>query len=148
MTGVRLGIIAAAAMLIAAGGLGAAALAQGTGSPQSMQAHFGSMTYRLFCAGCHAPDGRGNEAVSRALGFRSVDLTTIRSRNDGVFASEDVARAILGADGLGHARVKMAPWASMFAEEFKSFASRVAVDQLVDRRIDHLVAYIESIQTD
>lgn len=111
-----------------------------------MQAHFGSMTYRLFCVGCHGVDGRGNPAVARALAVRSVDLTTISRRSGGEFPAGEVTIAITGLGETGHARLKMAPWAEVFAEEFKAFASAIVVDQMVDRRIEHLVSYIESIQ--
>lgn len=141
--GLRLGVMVGAL----AAGLGASASSPSL-AQQSMQAHFGNMTYRLFCVGCHGADGSGNAAVARALGLTEVDLTTIRSRNDGTFPTEDVKASIIGLDGKGHARVTMAPWVAMFADEFEAFASKVVVDELVDRRIDHLVSYIESIQAD
>ena len=111
-----------------------------------MEVYFGSQTFRLFCVGCHGPDGRGNAAVGRALLQPDVDLSQIARRNGGVFPAEDVATAITGLGGTGHARLKMAPWAEVFADEFDAFTARAVVNQMVERRIDHLVAYIESIQ--
>lgn len=115
---------------------------------RDMQVHFGSQIFKLFCVGCHGVDGRGNPPVSRALMLNDVDLTTIAQRSNGDFSSDEVKSAITGLDDTGHARVKMAPWAQMFAEEFDAFAAGIAVDELVDRRLDHLVAYIESIQVE
>jgi hypothetical protein len=123
------------------------AVAAAQAGPDS-QVQFGGATYRLLCVGCHGADGRGSPAVSRALKFRDVDLTTIALRNGGVFPAGDVAIAMTGLGDTGHARVKMAPVVAMFAEEFKSFASKIVVDELVARRIDHVVAYIESLQAE
>jgi hypothetical protein len=125
-----------------------AAAAPSARADDGMSAHFGGLSYRLLCVGCHGADGRGNAAVSRALKLRNTDLTIIARRNGGVFPDEEVAIAITGLGDTGHARVRMTPWAEMFADEFDAFASRMVVDELVARRIDHLVAYLESLQVD
>jgi mono/diheme cytochrome c family protein len=115
---------------------------------QNMQAEFGRSTYRLFCVGCHGADGKGNRAVAEALGMPLVDLTQIKRRNGGVFPAGDVAAAIAGTRMGGHRDLAPEPWAEVFADEFERFAERLAVNALVARRIDHLVAYLESIQRD
>jgi hypothetical protein len=112
-----------------------------------MQAQFGRQTYRLFCVGCHGADGRGDGDVAAAMEIPVGDLTLIARNSGGVFPLDEVAAAIAGTSEVsGHKRLAMEPWAKMFAEEFKQFAAEMAVNQLVSRRIDHLVAYLQSIQ--
>lgn len=113
-----------------------------------MQAQFGRSTYRLFCVGCHGADGKGNRTVAEALDLPLVDLTQIRKRNGGVFPADAVAAAIAGTRMGGHRDLAPEPWARIFADEFEHFAEKVVVNALVARRIDHLVAYLESIQED
>ena len=135
------GIAAALLML----GLGAVVQARAQDVP-AMATQFGEKTYRLFCVGCHAPDGRGNVAVLEALQLPVVDLTTIAARNGGAFPAEAAKSAVLGTGTEGHARLEMAPWAEVFAGEFESFKAQAVINQMVDRRVDHLVAYIEALQ--
>jgi mono/diheme cytochrome c family protein len=111
-------------------------------------ASFGREGYRLFCAGCHGADGKGNPAVSSALGMPSVDLTRLARDRGGVFPAREVALAIAGESAVisGHESLDVPPWAQTFAEEFRSFAPPPAIRDLVDRRIAHIVAYLQSIQ--
>lgn len=111
-----------------------------------MQEHFGEMTYRLFCTGCHGADGRGDGAVADALKMPISDLTQITKRNGGVFPRDEIADAIAGRGPRGHTQLRMAPWAKMFADEFEQFATRFIANEMVARRIEHLTAYLESIQ--
>lgn len=133
------------AVLVAAA-LSLPAASAGAQETSAMQAQFGALSYRLFCAGCHGADGRGNGQLAEALDMPLGDLTQIAKRNGGVFPARDIARAIAGVGPRGHTALNMAPWADVFAEEFEQFASTVAVNAMVARRIQHLVAYLESIQ--
>ena len=130
-----------------AAGVVAAALAT-VPSPASAQIgpQFGESSYRLFCSGCHGPDGRGNGELAQALGMPLGDLTQIAKRNGGVFPAEEITRLLTGRGPRGHIDLNVAPWAQTFAEEFEDFASRIVTNAMVARRIDHLVAYLESIQ--
>lgn len=109
---------------------------------------FGRDGYRLFCSGCHGSDGTGNPQISSALGLPPVDLTRLARENGGVFPAREVALAIAGESKVitGHETLDMPPWAQTFADEFQTFAPPVAIRDLVDRRIAHIVAYLESIQ--
>jgi hypothetical protein len=120
-----------------------AALAQET---TGLRVHFGAQGYRLFCAGCHGHDGTGNSDVSTAFGRPLSDLTTIARRNGGVFPRETVLDAITGRGAKGHRELALQPWDEMFADEFERIAEEVVADEMVARRIDHLLAYLESIQ--
>jgi mono/diheme cytochrome c family protein len=109
---------------------------------------FGHEGYRLFCAGCHGPDGKGNAQLAEAMDAPLVDLTQIARRNGGTFPAREVALAIAGESRSipGHKTLDMPPWAQTFAEEFEDFAPPPAIRDLVDRRIAHIVAYLNSIQ--
>ena len=135
---------------IAAGAVAMAFVALGTVPSQAqsrgIQTEFGELSYRLFCSGCHGPDGRGNGDLAQALGMPLGDLTQIAKRNGGVFPAEEIRRLLTGRGPRGHSDLNMAPWAQTFAEEFENFASRIVANAMVRRRIDHLVAYLESIQ--
>jgi hypothetical protein len=112
-----------------------------------LQPHFGKQTYSLFCSGCHGSDGRGETAIAEALDLEAIDLTRISARHGGHFPADEVKAAITGAsEAAGHKRLALEPWGRMFADEFDDFAERAVVNQLVARRIDHLIAYLESIQ--
>jgi hypothetical protein len=110
-------------------------------------AEFGRLSYRLFCVGCHGPDGKGNGAVAISLGMPLSDLTQIAKDNDGIFPAAEVEAAINGTSTVrGHRSLAMTPWAQQFELEFDRFAAKAAVNDMVARRIDHIVAYLQSIQ--
>ena len=119
----------------------------GAQDTQASQIHFGKMIYQLFCVGCHGESGRGNGAVARALQMPPIDLRLISQRNDGVFPADDVTDAITGlGDVRGHRDLPVGPWTEMFAEEFELIAERAIANEMVARRVAHLVTYLESIQ--
>jgi mono/diheme cytochrome c family protein len=132
-----------AALVIAA----IALLSPASAQDGNAQAQFGRQVYGLFCSGCHGADGRGETSITEALDLPAIDLTRIAERNGGVFPADAVAAAISGtSENAGHRKLAMEPWSRMFADEFDDFAERVVVNQLVARRIDHLVEYLRSIQ--
>jgi mono/diheme cytochrome c family protein len=143
LSAIRIVVLAGIAA-IAVTSISAPSVAQDT---RAIQAQFGRQTYRLFCVGCHGADGRGEGDVAHAMNMEVGDLTTLAARNGGVFPADEIAAAISGeSEVLGHKKLAMEPWAKVFAEEFHKFAERRAVKDLVRRRIDHIVAYLESIQ--
>ena len=118
-----------------------------TAELREQEVHFGGLAYRLFCAGCHGADGKGNGSLAEALEMQLGDLTQLAKADGGVFPAERVAAGIAGrVDVPGHRALAMAPWGGVFAGEFEAFATKMAVDGLVARRIDHIVTYLESIQ--
>lgn len=137
--------LASAAVLAAA--LAVAAVPAAAEDATASQVYFGKQIYRLFCVGCHGPEGKGDGAVAQALDMPRADLTQLSRRNGGVFPAEEVAAAIAGLSSIrGHRELAMEPWAEMFAEEFSGIAERAVASERVARRIAHLLAYLESIQ--
>ena len=119
------------------------AAAQGT----SLQAQFGAATYKYYCETCHGEAGKGDGPAAASLSTHPADLTTLATRNGGTFPAERVTAAIDGrVEIVGHQDLAMPPWAALFAHEFESFAEGTVVDALIERRIAHIVAYIETLQ--
>lgn len=114
---------------------------------QALQAAFGKQIFRVFCVGCHGAGGKGDGDVAEAFDVRLRDLTQIAKENDGTFPKAEIAAAIAGTSPVrGHRALVATEWTEMFAAEFEKFAAEMAVNQLVARRIEHLLAYLESIQ--
>lgn len=113
----------------------------------SLQAQFGALTYKYYCQSCHGEAGKGDGPAAASLTTKPADLTALASNNGGAFPAERVTAAIDGrVEVVGHLDLAMPPWAALFAHEFESFAEGTVVDALIERRIAHIVAYIETLQ--
>jgi mono/diheme cytochrome c family protein len=100
----------------------------------------GSDLFRAYCAPCHGDDGKGNGPVAPALSAKPTDLTTIASRNSGVFPSERVGKIIAGDDQvLAHGSREMPTWGPIFHQVERD-------RDLGNVRLQNVVKYLESIQ--
>jgi mono/diheme cytochrome c family protein len=108
----------------------------------------GKRDYLVYCSSCHGVDGHGNgPAVEVIPGFKPSDLTTLAKRNNGQFPEDEVRNTIDGRKALpGHNDfdTDMPLWGLQFQEEGKQFTAES--EAKVKRRIDALVAYIQSFQ--
>jgi hypothetical protein len=110
-----------------------------------LQAHFGDAVYQLYCAACHGQDGKGDGPAAPALRTRPADLTGLAKRNGGVFPIDRVTAAIDGRlDIDGHLDLPIPPLGHSFTNELK--VKGTLLEQLIARRIAHIVAYLESLQ--
>ena len=108
---------------------------------------FGAVTFSFYCATCHGDGGRGDGEGAAHLSIAPADLTLLAENNDGVFPTERVAAAIDGrAEVTGHVDVAMPPWGRLFAHELSEFPEGTVQNAMIKRRIDHLIAYLQSIQ--
>ena len=100
----------------------------------------GAELFRVHCARCHGPSGRGGPA---AVNTRKAppDLTQYAMRNGGVFPSERVKRIIDGRDVPSHLDREMPVWGVMFTR-----AAKDADETKVKARIDAIVRFLLSIQ--
>ena len=100
----------------------------------------GADLFRAYCATCHGDDGKGNGPVASALNAKPSDLTTIASRNGGVFPAQRVGKIIAGDNlVLAHGSREMPIWGPIFHQ--------VERDQdLGNVRLQNIVKYVESIQ--
>ena len=99
--------------------------------------------FRIYCASCHGPAGRGDGPVASELVNRPVDLTALAGGNGGVFPEERVRSTIDGrADLRSHGTRTMPIWGLAFQES----GTDVAQEPEVERRIGWLVEFLRSIQ--
>jgi mono/diheme cytochrome c family protein len=82
----------------------------------------GKTLYLRHCSSCHGQEGHGNGPVTRYLNVKVPDLTLIKTRNHGVYPSDEVMRAIDGRrDVRAHGDRQMPVWGEIFTiEERKS----------------------------
>lgn len=101
----------------------------------------GDALYNAYCAVCHGKDGKGGGPAAPALKGPMPDLTTLASRNQGVFASMEVERTIAGQGRpmAAHGSEDMPIWGPIF----RGMNQDEAMTKL---RVANLVKYIESIQ--
>lgn len=100
----------------------------------------GSVSFDLYCASCHGRFGRGDGPTAPALKTKPADLTTLASRNRGVFPRERVLDFIEGSTrAAGHGSAEMPVWGP-------TLRALDASDARVTVRLRNLVAFVESIQ--
>lgn len=113
-------------------------------SAQAFAEYSGEETYFRFCASCHGEKGRGDGPVSGGLRITVPDLTTLRKRQGNEFSENLLRRIIDGRDiVIYHGTRYMPVWGYEFWLEEGADA---AAEERVDKIIDNLVEYIESIQ--
>jgi mono/diheme cytochrome c family protein len=98
--------------------------------------------YRVFCASCHGPGGKGDGAVAGILRVPPPDLTTITARGGGSFPADQIYRAIDGREIVAaHGRREMPIWGDVLK------ITEGQSEAVIRKRITALVAYLESLQT-
>ena len=113
---------------------------------------FGKIAYGTYCAVCHGSTGKGDGPVAGQLKNKPADLTSLAQAVGGTFPKEAVRAIIDGRQMFAaHGSREMPLWGEMFT--FESTGGGVAEDgmpemtqELVDERIDQLVAYIGTLQ--
>lgn len=102
----------------------------------------GATLYKRNCAVCHGDDAKGGSAPdSKLFTEPAPDLTTLAKRHNGKFPSEFVSTVLRsGVKMPEHGSAEMPVWGTIFKANVKSD------DAQVTKRIDALVAYLESIQ--
>jgi hypothetical protein len=129
-------------LVLAAAVLPATLLAQ----PRS---DLGRFEYDNNCASCHGPAGKGDGEVGRTLKQPIPDLSTLASRNDGVFPADRVRRVIDGREALkGHWGRAMPLWGLQYSSKASEFYKGLAInpEAFVRQRVDALVEHLRSLQ--
>lgn len=114
-----------------------------TGSPAQDS---GKQDYLRYCAGCHGADGKGNGPDYRAIGGpKPPNLTTISSRNGGVFPFQQIEQVVDGRATIpSHKRLDMPFWGVELQTPGQSPNARSNAE--VKARIDNIVRYVQSMQ--
>jgi mono/diheme cytochrome c family protein len=117
-----------------------------TAGDSSSEVEQGRSLYRLHCRTCHGMAGKGDGPATGELTPRPADLTRLRDpSSDDPFPRERVYRVIDGREELpAHGSRQMPIWG--FA--FQQLDLDTDQEGEVRRRIETLVRYLESIQTD
>ena len=98
--------------------------------------------FRAYCAACHGLSGKGNGPAAQALKAKVPDLTLLSRNKGGQFPSALVRELVAGDDALAsHGSREMPIWGPIFhrVEEDRDFGNV---------RLENLVKYLESIQSD
>lgn len=110
--------------------------------PLVLESLGGRDSFQFYCAPCHGADGRGNGPTASALTTRPSDLTSLARRNDGAFPRDRVLALVKGGVARpvpAHGSSEMPVWGPIFRALDPS-------DARVARRVDNIVAYVESLQ--
>jgi mono/diheme cytochrome c family protein len=98
-------------------------------------------TFNAYCAVCHGTNAKGTGPAAKALAKAPADLTTIAKRH-GRFSQADVEEVVLGThEYLAHGTRDMPIWGPIM----KGVSGNS--DSVTTLRVNNLVAYIKSIQT-
>ena len=103
----------------------------------------GKEWYISYCTMCHGEDGKGGGALADSLSRPPVDLTTITLRR-GSYDDALIAKIIAGVEDVpGHSTGDMPAWFETFKE-----SEGISDEAVLNEKIDHIVAYLETIQVD
>jgi mono/diheme cytochrome c family protein len=102
---------------------------------------YGVDNFHAYCSPCHGRDGTGNGPVAKALKTPPPDLTTILTRNHGVFPRALIRDVIANGspDIPAHGSQQMPVWGPAFHALDSS-------DRAADLRLANIVEYLSSIQ--
>jgi hypothetical protein len=139
-TGRSLVILAAIAAVAA---IGTASTGQSQTERKSflLVSPYGVDNFHAYCSPCHGRDGTGNGPVGRVLKTPPSDLTTIMTRNKGVFPRGQIRAFIANGspDIPAHGTSDMPVWGPAFHALDSS-------DRAADQRLANIVEYVSSIQ--
>lgn len=112
-------------------------------TPQGDPLTEGKSRYMKDCAACHGATGVGDGPAAGALRKAPSDLTHLAARNDGEFPTDYVRRVVDGRDfqQLAHGSVEMPVWGNQYRSSLLALS-----EQRIQRRINALVVYLQSIQ--
>lgn len=113
----------------------------------------GELEFRLYCGQCHGMEATGNGPVARALRTKPANLRLLTKNRGGVFPEQEIRDFVDGTKQMAaHGNREMPIWGLAF--QYRGSGSREihgpppASKAEVDRRIDRLVDYIRSIQSE
>jgi len=114
---------------------------QQTPAPLILESIAGRDSFDFYCAPCHGKTGKGDGPVAAALKSRPVDLTALARQSGGAFPRDRVVATLtgIGRPLTAHGSTEMPVWGPIFRGLDPS-------DARVLRRIDNVVAYVETLQ--
>lgn len=107
----------------------------------------GANEYRISCAGCHGPDGRGDGPAARSLPRRPTDLTKLEERNDYEFPYLKVFQVIDGRTVVvDHGTREMPVWGRRYLDDIGESRGPYGGEAAVRKRIEALVRHVQALQ--
>jgi mono/diheme cytochrome c family protein len=108
----------------------------------------GRTVFRVYCASCHGQEAKGDGNIAKYLTVKPADLTGLAAANGGQFPTERVIEVVDGRQTVpGHGNRDMPVWGDVFQKADALEAQPPEVREVeVQRRIEHLVAFLASIQ--
>jgi len=105
----------------------------------------GQVTFEQSCASCHGSDARGVGPASHLLAVPASDLTQLSEKYSGRFPVDELYSMIEGNEKVGaHGTREMPVWGNIWSEK----DGRPVRREMVERRINELIEYLRSIQTE
>jgi mono/diheme cytochrome c family protein len=131
-------------------GAGASALAQDK-AYLGKREDIGKKEYAAHCAICHGMDGKGHGAYKELLNTAPADLTTLAKKNNGVFATDQIAKAIDGREAIAtHGPREMPIWGTELSIRAPGSgtdrANSADEDEYAQSRILAIIDYLIVIQ--
>lgn len=102
----------------------------------------GQRLYEYYCLSCHGEKGKGDGETSKVLTVKPTNLRKLAKKNGGDFPLERVQRSIDGRERTPAHGTAMPIWGIGFQDP----ASDVYQEGEVQRRIDCLIEYIQTLQ--
>lgn len=109
------------------------------------EAYAGNELFAANCSSCHGIYGDGNGPAAATIAQSVPDLRQIANANDGAFPRDVIRKVVDGREIIeAHSSDSMPKWGQEF---LLSEGYSQAAERRVTKKIDALVAYVESIQT-
>lgn len=145
---VKISLSLLAVLLVAtAGPIAMASAEEEETASQTVKVFKGKVTYRIYCSNCHGESGRGDGNLSELLSVPPADLTAIARNNGGSFPTDEITKLVDGREEVkGHGRKEMPVWGDAFQKSLQPSWTEESDDERARRKIDEVVAYVESIQ--
>ena len=120
-----------------------------SGNSYAQKADFGKREYDSKCAVCHGVKGKGDGPYAEIVDFRIADLTTLSTRNNGVYPFQRIYEIIDGSEELkAHGTRYMPIWGREYIVRAGEANFDVPYDpeMYVRTRILALTEYVQRLQ--
>ena len=102
----------------------------------------GGEYFKAYCTMCHGDNAKGEGHMAAMLNTPPSDLTKIAQRRSGNFPDAEIASIIYNIENVpGHSIGDMPVW----SETFKK-SEGITDEAVLKEKIDHIVAYLKTIQ--
>jgi len=140
---VNRGVLTALGVAVVIGAAGGSLGAAPQGHETRDDPASGASLYRVYCASCHGPSGRGDGPVADLVVPRAPDLTALSRRNGGVFPRGAVIARLDGTKPVAsHSAAAMPAWHDVLR------ATEGRDTRTIRERLNALADHLESLQVE